>query len=193
MNRYHLSIISLVLALSVLSTAYLVEFVEPLGQVESIELEEKIEVPTRYIVINGLVEAPFNLTLGEMVKMPKTVVTAELICVDFPSFPVSYGNWTGVTLKLILDKAGILPEAQKIAFYALDGYSTDLTISDAMNENVIIAYEKDSVPLPEELRLVVPGKWGYKWIAYITHIELVDFDYKGQCESRGYPDSADIP
>jgi hypothetical protein len=38
------------------------------------------------------------------------------------------------------------------------------------------------------LRLVVPGKWGYKWISRLTEISLVDFDFKGTYESQGYSD-----
>jgi DMSO/TMAO reductase YedYZ molybdopterin-dependent catalytic subunit len=77
--------------------------------------------------------------------------------------------------------------------HADDGYSTDLTIATAMREDIILAYERDGMPLSEGLRLVVPGKWGYKWISGLTHIELVDYDFTGFWESRGYSDEADIP
>ena len=46
------------------------------------------------------------------------------------------------------------------------------------------------MPLDEMLRLVVPDKWGYKWISYVTVIELVDYDFLGVWESQGYPDAA---
>lgn len=109
--------------------------------------------------------------------------------------PVAKGNWTGVRLAVILDKAGVSAEAVKIAFYAEDGYATDLKVEDAKLDGVIIAYEKDGEPLygstPQHpsLRLVVPGAWGYKWISEINHIELVNFDFKGPFESKGYPDA----
>ena len=61
-----------------------------------------------------------------------------------------------------------------------------------MREDVILAYEKDGKPLREKLRLVVPGNWGYKWIKWLTQIELVDYDFKGVYESRGFPDNAEI-
>jgi DMSO/TMAO reductase YedYZ molybdopterin-dependent catalytic subunit len=91
-----------------------------------------------------------------------------------------------------LETAGVSPDAVKVAFYASDGYSTDLPVETARREDVILAYEKDGVPLSEKLRLVVPGKWGYKWISQVTDIELVDYDFKGFWESRGYSDTADI-
>ena len=33
---------------------------------------------------------------------------------------------------------------------------------------------------------------GYKWIHYLNEIELVDYDFKGIWESKGYPDNAEI-
>ena len=61
-----------------------------------------------------------------------------------------------------------------------------------MREDIILAYEKDGERLSEKTRLVVPGKWGYKWISQLTRIELVNYDFKGFWESRGYSDEADI-
>ena len=50
--------------------------------------------------------------------------------------------------------------------------------------------------LPKEhgfpVRLVVPGKYGYKWVKWINHIEVIDYDHKGFWESRGWDDDADI-
>jgi hypothetical protein len=42
------------------------------------------------------------------------------------------------------------------------------------------------------LRLVVPGRWGYKWISMLTRIEVLDYNYLGFWESRGYSDLAGI-
>jgi DMSO/TMAO reductase YedYZ molybdopterin-dependent catalytic subunit len=155
--------------------------------------ESVTTAPQRSLVIDGLVETPLNLTLDALSAMPKTTEYVELYCVDYPTTPVEKGDWTGVRLGLLLEQAAVSPKAVKIAFYADDGYSTDLTIPTAMREDIILAYERDGMPLSEGLRLVVPGKWGYKWISGLTHIELVDHDFTGVWESRGYSDEADIP
>jgi DMSO/TMAO reductase YedYZ molybdopterin-dependent catalytic subunit len=144
------------------------------------------------LTITGLVEHPLNLSLTELAAMPQTTVNAAIMCVDYPGRVVEEGNWVGVSLWLLLETAGVSPSAVKIAFYASDGYSTDLSLETAMREDVILAYEKDGVSLSEGLRLVVPGKWGYKWISQVASIELVDYDFKGFWESRGYSDEADI-
>jgi len=145
------------------------------------------------LVLDGLVESPLDLTLDDLRAMRRTIEYVELYCVDYPTVPVEKGDWTGVRLGLLLEEAGVSPDAVKIAFYADDDYSTDLTIATAMREDVLVAYERDGVPLDEKLRLVLPGKWGYKWISRLTHIELVDYDFTGIWEGRGYSDEADIP
>ena len=148
------------------------------------------------LLVDGFVQRPLNLTLNELVAMPRSTVNAELYClpaVGSSGVLVDYGNWTGVRLELVLEKAGVSPQAVKIAFYAEDGFTTDLAVTTAMREDMILAYEKDGKPLPEKLRLAVPGMWGYKWIKWLIHIEVVDYDFKGRYESIGFPDNAEIP
>ena len=143
------------------------------------------------LTVNGLVANPLSLNWTEIVAMPKTTVPAALICVDFPNKVLMQGNWTGIKLQTLLEEAKPSPNVIKVAFYAADGYSTDLTIETANRDDVILAYEIDGTPL-NDLRLVVPGKWGYKWISQVTVIGLVDYNFLGKWESQGYSDEADI-
>jgi len=145
------------------------------------------------LVVDGLVRAPLSLTFDDLVAMPTSTVYSKLYCVGAPSTPLAEGNWTGVRLGLIVEEAGVSREAVKVAFYADDGFSTDLTVTTAMRDDIILAYERDGEPLTEDVRLVVPCKWGYKWISGPTHIELVDYDFLGTYESSGWPDEAEIP
>jgi DMSO/TMAO reductase YedYZ molybdopterin-dependent catalytic subunit len=110
--------------------------------------------------------------------MPKTTVYAQLLCVGPPSFAVTEGNRTGVTLWLLLQKAGVLNGTVKVTFHAT-GYATDLTLEKAQRNDTLLAYEKDGMPLRETLRLVVPGSLGYKWISKVTNIELVNYNFLG--------------
>ena len=145
------------------------------------------------LVVDGLVRAPLSLTFDDLVAMPTSTVYSKLYCIGLPSTPLAEGNWTGVRLGLILEEAGVSPEAVKVAFYADDGFTTDLTVTTAMRDDMILAYERDGEPLQEKVRLVVPCKGGYKWIEGPTHIELVDYDFLGTYESLGLSDEADIP
>ena len=144
------------------------------------------------VSVTGLVQNPLNLTLTNLTDMPVTSIDANIYCVDFPSQMVTGGMWTGVKLGYILEEAGVLPSAIKVAFYASDGYSTDLDLQTANKQDVILAYQKDGESLAETLRLVVPGKWGYKWISQVNRIILVNNNYLGKWESQGYSDVADV-
>lgn len=121
------------------------------------------------LFVDGGVQRPINLTFYEIAAMPKSTVPAALIC---PGFFTINGNWTGVRLGLVLEKAGFDPNATTVNFLAQDGYQVSLSIRDAMREDVIIAYEKDGEPLPEAPRLVIPGTVGGQWISNITQISL---------------------
>ncbi len=187
-KRIFLLIILVALAFGVVGIVSLAGFFDFLSPSAS----EGPEESEWRLLVDGFVHYSLNLTFDELVAMPRNTVNAELICVDAPTYVLAKGNWTGVRLGTILERAVVSPEAMKIAFYAEDGFTTDLNVTTAMREDVILAYEKDGEPLREKLRLVVPGKWGYKWISQLIHIELVNYDFKGSWESRGYSDTADI-
>jgi len=66
-----------------------------------------------------------------------------------------------------------------------------------IDNNIMIAYKMNNVTLPPErgypFELVAESKWGYKWIKWITSIELSDDDtYKGFWESIGWPNDGNI-
>jgi DMSO/TMAO reductase YedYZ molybdopterin-dependent catalytic subunit len=115
--------------------------------------------------IDGAVSHPINLTLNELIAMPRISVYAELYCYGRL---VIRGVWTGVQLSYLLEKAEVDQQARSIKFYAADGYTIDLSIT----ADALIAYEKDGQLLPETLRLVLPKANGDRWIAMITHITV---------------------
>ncbi len=152
--------------------------------------EEKIQGGP-VIEITGLVERPYNVSIEELGEMPSRSVQAVLYCVGAPNKALKNGTWTGVPLSYLIQRAEIKKNAVKVALYASDGYTTDLKLEDIINdENIIVAYEYNGESISP--RLVVPGRWGYKWIKRIIKIELVDYDFKGTWESAGYPDDAYI-
>ena len=181
-TRQFLSILTITI---VLAGASLVSVQKPLVQAESARENWRLTV-------SGLTNHALNLSLTDIQALPKIFVSAAIYCVDFPGYLVQQGNWTGVSLSLLLELAEISPEAIDIAFYSEDGYSTGLDLETAKRTDIIVSYEKDGLPLTEVLRLVVPNKWGYKWIGLLSDIVLVDYDFKGRWESQGYSDEADM-
>jgi hypothetical protein len=180
---------TITIALVVISFAY--NLISTANSENSTDTEINPAVAEWQLTVTGLVENPLKLSWTEIVAMPKSTVNAALICVDFPNNMVAQGNWTGIKLQTLLEEAKPSADAIKVAFYAADGYSTDLPVETAMRDDIILAYEKDGSPL-NDLRLVVPGEWGYKWISQLTRIELVDYNFLGFWESRGYSDEAAV-
>jgi DMSO/TMAO reductase YedYZ molybdopterin-dependent catalytic subunit len=179
------TILAVTTIIALLSVASLFEFSKPTVNASYSDTDWRLTV-------TGLVLNPLDLTLADLASMPQTSVYASLYCVDAPNIAIVEGNWTGVKLWFLIEKAGVMPSVIKVAFFAKDGYTTDLTLDTAKREDIILAYEKDDAALGETLRLVVPGKWGYKWISQVTSIELVDYDFKGKWESQGYSDDANV-
>jgi len=168
----------------------------PVGLAVSYNTLTKREAPvySEWILqIDGKVKRPLNLTLRELAAMPRTTVDSEIYCLPSPDgigALVEWGNWTGVRLGYLLAQVGVSAEAVKVAFYAEDGFTTDLDLTGTVLKDVIVAYEKYGKLMDETLRLVVPGRYGYKWIKWLVRIELMDYDFKGRYESRGFPDDS---
>jgi len=139
-------------------------------------------------------EGTANYTYDQLLAMPKTTEDADLNC--YGALVIN-GNWGGVSLSYLLQQAGADPStASSIKFHASDGYQAAIPIEMAMQQDVIVAYEKDGSPLSEGLRLVVPGENGNIWIAMITLIsmstESADVDQSGNAPARygGAPDAS---
>jgi hypothetical protein len=64
-------------------------------------------------------------------------------------------------------------------------------------EDVFLAFRMNGQPLPPvhgyPLRNIVPGIFGMKNVKWLTKIELVNYDFKGYWEKRGWSDEAVIP
>ncbi|HVP16584.1 MAG TPA: molybdopterin-dependent oxidoreductase [candidate division Zixibacteria bacterium] len=148
--------------------------------------------------IDGDVTTPLSLTYAELLSLPMVSEVAELRCVT-GSPDVTY-NWTGIPLFYLLTLAQIKPDAYKVVTRCSDGYSSDLLVEDALKPTTILALEANGASLPHLTygpagpnRLTVPGKYGYKWSSGVQEIEVVTTNYKGEWESSGYSDEADVP
>ncbi|MDE4908679.1 molybdopterin-dependent oxidoreductase [Methanogenium marinum] len=105
--------------------------------------------------------------------------------------------WEGALVKDIIEPSEILPSANTVIFTANDGYTTSFPLSYIIDNDIIMAYSMNNVTLPAErgfpFMLVAEDKWGYKWIKWITKIDLSDDEnYRGYWEKRGYSDTGDL-
>ena len=161
----------------------------------SIKGPQYIDIETYKLEINGLVESPRSYAFDEVIedyKNYKKVITLD--CVEGWSVTLL---WEGMLVRDLLEEAKPLPEAKVIIFHAYDGYTTSLPLDYIMERDILMAYKMNEITIPPErgfpFQLVAESKWGYKWIKWITKIELSDdVNYRGFWESRGYSNSADL-
>ncbi len=150
-----------------------------------------IPVNTWSLTIYGHVNNTLIFTYSNFTSLPSKEVIATLQCVDGPS---GTARWKGVPIKDLLDLAQVQIGAVDVVFYAADDYSSSLTIEEVSVENVLLAYEMNGEPLPVDqgfpLRLVAPNHLGYKWVKWVVRMEIVDYNYIGFWESRGWSDNA---
>ena len=161
----------------------------------SIKGPQYVDMDNYELKVSGLAENPASFTFNETInnyQNYKKVVT--LHCVEGWSVTIL---WEGVLLSDLIQEVGLSPNATTVVFHAYDGYTTSLPIDYIMDEEIILAYKMNGVPLPPErgypFQLVAESKWGYKWIKWVTEIEISDdTDYKGYWERRGYSNDADL-
>jgi DMSO/TMAO reductase YedYZ molybdopterin-dependent catalytic subunit len=160
----------------------------------SIKGPQYIDKENYTLVLGGLVDQEKTYTYDEVLDHEKYEKVVTLNCVEGWSVTIL---WEGVLLKDLLGEAGIDPEANTVIFYAYDGYSSSLPLDYITNNNILLAYKMNGVTLPPErgfpFQLVAESKLGYKWVKWITRIELSnDENYTGYWESRGYSNEAGL-
>jgi len=160
----------------------------------SIKGPQSINEENYELIITGLVNNTVVYTYDGVVndyKHYEKVVT--LHCVEGWEVAIL---WEGVLVKDLMEEAGIDSAAKVVIFYASDGYSTSLPLDYIIDNDIIMAHKMNGVVLPPErgfpFQLVAESKLGYKWIKWITAIELSDdVNYRGYWESRGFSNEAD--
>ena len=150
------------------------------------------------LTVTGLVEKDLTLDYEQLKSLPGVTQYLTLECISNPVGGEFIGNalWKGVRLRDLLDMAGIKGQIRKVVLSAEDGYSDSITLDKAMDPGCLLAYEMNGVPLPNghgfPVRLLVPNIFGMKNVKWITKINLVDYDYQGYWQERGWSDDATI-
>jgi len=161
----------------------------------SINGPQTIDADSYRLSVSGLVQNQSEYTYDQVIgnhDLYKKVVTLD--CVEGWSVKIL---WEGVLIKDLLNETELLPNAKVVIFHAYDGYTTSLPVEYILNNDIIMAYKMNDVVLPAErgfpFQLVAESKWGYKWIKWITEIEVSDdTDYEGYWESRGFSNGGDL-
>lgn len=161
----------------------------------SIKGPQYVNIEDYQLEITGLVNNPASYDYDEVIKDYENYEkVVRLNCVEGWAVNIL---WEGVLVSDLLEEAKPLPEAKTVIFHAYDGYTTSFPLDYIMGNDILMAYKMNGITLPPErgfpFQLVAESKWGYKWIKWITKIELSDdVNYKGYWESRGYSNEGDL-
>ena len=160
----------------------------------SIKGPQNINISNYKLEVTGLVQNPRNYTYDEVLNHTSYEKVVKLSCVEGWDVTIL---WQGLLVSDLLKDAKPLPTGTVVIFYAYDNYTTSFPIDYLYNKQILLAYKMNNVTIPPErgfpFQLVAESKWGYKWIKWITKIEVSNnTDYKGYWESRGYSNIGDL-
>jgi DMSO/TMAO reductase YedYZ molybdopterin-dependent catalytic subunit len=146
------------------------------------------QLATWRLRVTGMVERELELTFDELLAEPIVEQYVTIACVSNEVGGDLVGNarWGGVSLKRLLDRAGVRPDATQIVGRAVDGFTvgfpTAYALADARESLVAVTMNGEFLPAEHGFpaRLIVPGLYGYvsatKWLTEIELTTLEGFD-----------------
>ncbi len=158
-------------------------------RIRSVEQIPSFDPDTWKLTVDGLVNTPLAISYNELLKLESEEQVTDFHCVE--GWAVDNVKWKGLRLKVLFDMAGLKPEAAFATFHSASGiYSDSLSLKEAFEPYVMLAYLMDDEPLGEEqgkpLRLVMPRMFGYKNVKWVNRITLTDTQETGYWENFGY-------
>jgi DMSO/TMAO reductase YedYZ molybdopterin-dependent catalytic subunit len=172
-----------------------------------------IDPATWRLSVGGRVRRPLALTLDDIharfaQRIPVTLECAgngrgllrpRPVSLPWLGEAVGTAEWTGSPLHDVLAEAGLEPDAVEIVFRGADAgiqgdeeqtYARSLTVAEALQPDVLLAYEMNGRPLEPQhgfpLRLVVPGWYGMTSVKWLTSIEAAAEPFQGFQQAVAY-------
>ncbi len=164
-----------------------------------------IDLETWSFKIWGAVETPIKLTWQQFQALPRTQLEIDLHCVtQWSKFDTT---WEGVSLKTLREH-GLLtptPDATHILQVAEGGYTTNLPLSVAMQDNFLLATHFAGEPLTPEHGYPLRGVTGhivgrheledvYLWkgAKWLRGLKVMTKDQQGTWEVGGYHNEGNV-
>jgi methionine sulfoxide reductase catalytic subunit len=133
-----------------------------------------IDLASYQLKIHGLVEKPQSLSIAELRRLPQEVQSSRMKCVQCWS---SRTNWGGFRFGHLEEAVKPLRTAKAVRFDCADRWYEYFSIEDLLKPRVMLALDMAGKPLADRhgapLRLIDPGRYGYKSSKLITSIEFV--------------------
>jgi DMSO/TMAO reductase YedYZ molybdopterin-dependent catalytic subunit len=162
--------------------------------------------------VGGLVERPLSLSIADIEALPATTLRVTMECAGngranaLPrpaSQPWLYeavgtAEWTGTSLRHVLERAGLRPDVVEVSFHGADrgydrhehDYGRSLVPEMAMHPDVLLVWAMNGQPLlPQHgypLRMIVPGWYGMASVKWLSRIEALASPYQGHQQVGTY-------
>ena len=141
----------------------------------------------------GQVERELTLTWDELMALPQHDVVTDIHCVT--RWSKLDTAWRGVLVRDVLERAGVKPEGRFLMAYSDGGYTANMPLEVATDDDVLLAHTYDGKPLEHDhgapLRLLVPKRYFWKSAKFLRKLEVMSADRMGFWELNGYHNDAD--
>jgi DMSO/TMAO reductase YedYZ molybdopterin-dependent catalytic subunit len=121
-------------------------------------------------------------------QLPITKITRDIHCVT--SWSKLNTLWEGVTIDDLFAAAGMEPTTSFLLAHSIDGYSTNVPVSDLVKGKAMVALKYDGLPLEPDhggpARLLVPHLYFWKSAKWVKGLQFIKRDEPGFWESNGY-------
>jgi len=143
--------------------------------------------------IEGLVAAPITWSWEQFTALPSRDWTVDISCVT--KWTKLDTAWHGVSLDDLLAAVEVDPRARFVTAHSYGGYTTNLPLTDVLNNQAFVAWQYDDAPLEPAhggpARLVVPHLYFWKSAKWVRGLRLMAEDEPGFWESLGYHNRGD--
>jgi DMSO/TMAO reductase YedYZ molybdopterin-dependent catalytic subunit len=136
----------------------------------------------------GLVEQEVVWTWEEFRQLPRVRIVSDIHCVTHWS--MLDASFEGVSVREILQRVRVRPEAKAVMVHADPDYTTNLALEDLAAGDVLLALRHDGADLTPDhggpCRLVVPRLYFWKSAKWVRAFEFLDVNPPGFWEQNGY-------
>jgi len=159
----------------------------------SAEVTPRLEADRWTMSVDGLVADPQKWSWADLHELPESEFAGDIHCVT--SWSKLDTRFSGVSVDLLLDAAGPLPEATHVLATSTTGYTTNLPLEHVRGGQAWVVWTHEGKPLHPEhggpLRLLVPHLYFWKSAKWVTLLTLLNHDEQGFWERNGYHDLGD--
>jgi len=141
----------------------------------------------------GLVQEPKTIIFADFQTLQQIKVFSDIHCVT--TWSKLNNTWEGVSTGEIIKQISIKPEAAFAIVHAVGNFTTNLTLREFLDEDVLLAIKHNGEVLIADhggpVRLIVPRLYFWKSAKWITGIEFSKTDKPGFWENNGYHNHGD--